>query len=227
MIDYNDRIKDEMLIKEKMMEFYKGFNSNAHPMDILMSVVAGLASFIHNTLDIKDSIQRELSAIKLIAKLPVLAAYAFRTSQGLPIVQPNKKLSYMENFLSMMFSDPMDKDFKVPSIMVRMMEKLFILHAECDQGPSTTSVRVAGSSLANPYAAISAGVGSLKGDQHGGATEQCLLQFETIGSKENIPQFLEQAKDKKSKTLLYGFGHRVFKAYDPRAIEIKSMIFEF
>ena len=108
-----------------------------------------------------------------------------------------------------------------------MMEKLFILHAECDQGPSTTSVRVAGSSLANPYAAISAGVGSLKGDQHGGATEQCLIQFESIGSTENIPDFLARAKDKKNKTLLYGFGHRVFKAYDPRAKEIKSMIFEF
>lgn len=121
----------------------------------------------------------------------------------------------------------MDKDFNVPDIMIRMVEKLFILHAECDQGPSTTSVRVAGSSLANPFAAISAGVGSLKGQQHGGATEKCLKQYESIGSVENIPAFLERVKNKKDTTLLYGFGHRIFKSYDPRAKCIKNMIFEF
>ena len=143
-------------------------------MSIMCSVVAGLSSFFHDTLDIKDSMQRELSAIKLIAKMPVLAAISFRTSAGLPVVQPQKNLSYVENFLYMMFADPMDSDFKLPQVFIDVTEKIFILHADCDQGPSTTAVRIAGSSLANPFAAISAGISSLWGSQHGGATEEVI-----------------------------------------------------
>jgi citrate synthase len=190
-------------------------------------VVAGLSSFIHSTLDIKDPIQRELSAIKLIAKMPVLAAIAFRTSAGLPIVQPKRNLGYVENFLNMMFNDPMDSEFSLPKVFISITEKLFILHAECDQGPSTTAVRMAGSSLANPFAAISAGISSLWGTQHGGATEVCLQMFEEIGTKENIPAFLEKCKTKQTKTLLYGFGHRIFKSYDPRAKVLKKMLIDF
>lgn len=195
-------------------------------MSIMISVVAGLSSFIHNTLDIKDPIQRELSAIKLIAKMPVLAAIAFRTSAGLPIVQPKRNLSYVENFLNMMFNDPMDQEFQMPKIFIEITEKLFIMHAECDQGPSTTAVRIAGSSLANPFAAISAGISSLWGTQHGGATEVCLEMFEKIGSAENVSEFLEKVK-KDKQHLLYGFGHRIFKSYDPRARIIKKMLLDY
>ena len=161
-----------MIVSEKHLDFYKGFTVNAHLMAILCSVVGALSSFIHNTLDVKDQLQRELSAIKLIAKMPVIAAISFRTSAGLPIVYPNRKLSYIENFLHMMFADPMDKEFKVPKMFVEYFEKLFILHADNDQGPSTTAVRIAGSSLANPFASISAGIASLWGPLHGGANEE-------------------------------------------------------
>jgi citrate synthase len=169
---FEERIKDEMIIHEKLLDFFKGFTVNAHPMAILCSVVGALSSFIHNTLDIKDATQRELSAIKLIAKMPVIAAISFRTSAGLPIVYPDRKLSYVENFLHMMFADPMDKNFKIPKLFVDYFEKIFILHADNDQGPSTTAVRIAGSSLANPFASISAGIASLWGPLHGGANEE-------------------------------------------------------
>ena len=129
---FEERIKDEMIIHEKLLDFYKGFTVNAHPMAILCSVVGALSSFIHNTLDVHDAVQRELSAIKLIAKMPVIAAISFRTSAGLPIVYPNRKLSYVENFLHMMFSDPMDRVFRVPKLFVEYFEKLFILHADND-----------------------------------------------------------------------------------------------
>ena len=129
---FEERIKDEMIVHEKLLDFYKGFTVNAHPMAILCSVVGALSSFIHNTLDIKDPVQRELSAIKMIAKMPVIAAISFRTSAGLPIVYPDRKLSYVENFLHMMFSDPMDREFKIPKIFVDYFEKIFILHADND-----------------------------------------------------------------------------------------------
>lgn len=218
---FEDRIKDEMIIHEKLLDFYKGFTVNAHPMAILCSVVGALSSFIHNTLDIKDPIQRELSAIKLIAKMPVIAAISFRTSAGLPIVYPDRKLSYVENFLHMMFADPMDKEFRVPPLFVSYFEKIFILHADNDQGPSTTAVRIAGSSLANPFASISAGIASLWGPLHGGANEEQLRTFAQIAKAENIPAYLEQIKRKEKK--LTGFGHRIYKSHDPRAVLIKQM----
>jgi citrate synthase len=218
---FEERIKDEMIIHEKLLDFYKGFTVNAHPMAILCSVVGALSSFIHNTLDIKDPVQRELSAIKLIAKMPVIAAISFRTSAGLPIVYPNRKLSYVENFLHMMFADPMDSEFKVPKIFVEYFEKIFILHADNDQGPSTTAVRIAGSSLANPFASISAGIASLWGPLHGGANEEQLITFAEIGSADKIPEYLEQVKRKEKK--LTGFGHRIYKTYDPRALIIKKL----
>eukprot|EP00347_Sterkiella_histriomuscorum_P019425 403341672 len=221
---FEERIKDEMIIHDKLLDFYKGFTVDSHPMAIMCSVVGALSSFFHNTLDIKDPIQRELSAIKIIGKMPVIAAVAFRTSAGLPIVHPNKKLSYVQNFLHMMFSDPMDPEFQVPKLFVDYFEKIFILHADNDQGPSTTTVRIAGSSLANPFACISAGVASLWGPMHGGANEEQMDIFQDIGSEENIPKFLDQVKRKEKK--LMGFGHRIYKSYDPRAKIIKQMCFE-
>jgi len=210
-----------MIISEKLLDFYKGFAINAHPMSIMCSIVGALSSFIHDTLDIRSPIQRELSAIKLIAKMPVLAAIAFRTSAGLPIVYPNKKLSFMENFLYMMFSDPMNPDFKIPQLFVDIMEKVFIIHTDNDQGPSTTAVRIAGSSLANPFACISAGIASLWGPAHGGANEACLEMFEQIGSVEEVPRFIEKVANKQA--LLWGFGHRVYKEIDPRAKLLKDL----
>ena len=218
---FEERIKDEMIVHEKLLDFYKGFTVNAHPMAILCSVVGALSSFIHNTLDVHDPVQRELSAIKLIAKMPVIAAISFRTSAGLPIVYPNRKLSYIENFLHMMFSDPMDRQFIVPKLFVEYFEKIFILHADNDQGPSTTAVRIAGSSLANPFASISAGIASLWGPLHGGANEEQLKIFEEIGTVENISAYLEKVKRKEKK--LTGFGHRIYKCHDPRSVIIKNM----
>lgn len=218
---FEDRIKDEMIVHEKLLDFYKGFTVNAHPMAILCSVVGALSSFIHNSLDVHDPVQRELSAIKLIAKMPVIAAISFRTSAGLPIVYPNRKLSYVENFLNMMFSDPMDHEFKVPKIFVEFFEKVFILHADNDQGPSTTAVRIAGSSLANPFASISAGIASLWGPLHGAANEDQMKTFAEIGSIEKIPAYLEMVKRKEQK--LTGFGHRIYKSYDPRSLIIKDL----
>jgi len=218
---FEDRIKDEMIVHEKLLDFYKGFTVNAHPMAILCSVVGALSSFIHNSLDVHDPVQRELSAIKLIAKMPVIAAISFRTSAGLPIVYPNRKLSYVENFLNMMFSDPMDHEFKVPKIFVDFFEKVFILHADNDQGPSTTAVRIAGSSLANPFASISAGIASLWGPLHGAANEDQMKTFAEIGSIEKIPAYLEMVKRKEQK--LTGFGHRIYKSYDPRSLIIKDL----
>lgn len=169
--EFKSVLSDEMLIHQNILDFYKGFALNAHPMSMMCSVVGAFSSFVHSNLDVRDPKQRELSAIKLIAKMPTLAAIAFRTSAGLPIVMPSRKMSYTENFLYMMFADPMDKDFKVPAIFVETMDKIFTLHAELDQGPSTTAVRIAGSSLANPYAAAAAGFASLWGETHGGANE--------------------------------------------------------
>jgi citrate synthase len=220
--EFETIMKDEMIIHQNLLDFFKGFALNAHPMSIMCSIVGAFSSFVHENLDVKDPKQRELSALKLTAKMPVLAAIAFRTSVGLPIVQPDRKMSYTENFLHMMFSDPMDDSFKVPKIFVETMDKIFILHAEMDQGPSTTAVRIAGSSLANPFAATAAGFASLWGETHGGANEHVLDMLESIGSLNQVPAFIEKIKSKD--TVLMGFGHRIFKNYDPRALEIKEMI---
>ena len=224
LLAYKGVIGDEMLIHQSILDFYKGFAQSAHPMSIMCSIVGAFSSFVHTNLDVKDPKQRELSALKLIAKIPTLAAIAFRTSSGLPIVLPERKMGYTENFLHMMFSDPMDKDFKVPQIFVETMDKILLLHADLDQGPSTTAVRIAGSSMANPYAAVAAGFASLWGENHGGANEQVMEMLEEIGSPSNVANFLVSVKHKQA--LLMGFGHRVFKAYDPRAQVCKEMIID-
>ena len=173
---FEERVKKEMLVHQKIHDMYKGFHHDADPMAQLGSVVAGLSSFV-GTENVRDSSYREDTAIKLIAKMPVLAAIAFRNSVGLPIVGPNKNLGFVHNFLHMMFQDPMDKNSYIPDIFVTMMMKIMIIYADMGQGPSTTAVRIAGSSLANPYATISAGIASLWGDHHGGAAEECLRMF--------------------------------------------------
>lgn len=223
LIKFDSYSKDEMLVHEKVKDFYKGFSINAHPMAIMCGVVGALSSFYHENLDVKDPRQREQAAIQIIAKMPTLAAIAFRTSKGLPIVYPDRKRSYTENFLYMMFADPMELDFQVPEVMVEALDKIFILHADHEQNASTSTVRITGSSQANPYACISAGIASLWGPAHGGANEACLQMLDEIGSVENIPKYVELAKDKNSTFRIMGFGHRVYKNFDPRAREMQKM----
>ena len=220
---FEEKVIEEMLVHEKIKDFYKGFESDAHPMAIMCGVVGALSSFFHDTLDIKNPKQREITAIKLIAKFPTLAAISFRTSKGLPLVQPDKKRGYTENFLYMLFADPMDTDFKIPQVMIDALDKIFILHADHEQNASTSTVRLTGSSLANPFACISAGIASLWGPAHGGANEACLRMLDEIGSVKNIPKYVDMAKDKNSTFRIMGFGHRVYKNTDPRAAEMRKM----
>ena len=211
-----------MLVHEKIKDFYKGFEANAHPMAIMCGVVGALSSFF-DSLDIKNDRQREITAIKLIAKFPTLAAISYRTSKGLPLVQPDKNKGYTENFLYMLFCDPLDPDFKIPEVMVEALDKILILHADHEQNASTSTVRLTGSSLCNPLACISAGIASLWGPAHGGANEACLQMLDEIACKENIPKYVEMAKDKNSSFRIMGFGHRVYKNMDPRAAEMRKM----
>jgi citrate synthase len=214
-----------MVVHEKIKDFYKGFNLNAHPMSIMCGVVGALSSFyeIDSEHIVSDPMERERAAIKLIAKMPTLTAIAFRTSKGLPIVYPDRKRSYTENFLYMMFSDPLDPDFRIPPVMVEALDKILILHADHEQNASTSTVRITGSSLANPFACISAGIASLWGPAHGGANQACLEMLDEIKSKDRVPEYVEKAKDKNSTFRIMGFGHRVYKNFDPRAKEMQKM----
>eukprot|EP00349_Pseudokeronopsis_sp_Brazil_P010635 CAMPEP_0202977872 /NCGR_PEP_ID=MMETSP1396-20130829/84502_1 /ASSEMBLY_ACC=CAM_ASM_000872 /TAXON_ID= /ORGANISM="Pseudokeronopsis sp., Strain Brazil" /LENGTH=258 /DNA_ID=CAMNT_0049716691 /DNA_START=899 /DNA_END=1671 /DNA_ORIENTATION=+ len=221
-----------MLVHEKLKDYYKGFEPNSHPMGIMCGVVGALSSFFsfdvphasqYTPLVHMDPKERELIAIKLIAKMPTMAAISFRTSKGLPLVNPQRNLSYTENFLYMMFADPMDPDFKVPPVMVEALDKILILHADHEQNASTSTVRLTGSSYANPFACISAGIASLWGPAHGGANQACLEMLDEIKSADRVPEFIAKAKDKNSTFRIMGFGHRVYKNFDPRASEMKKM----
>jgi len=220
---FEHTIKDEMLIHEQLIEFYKGFQTGAHPMAIMVGVVGALSSFMHDGLDIHDAIEREHTAIRMVAKFPMIAAIAYRTSVGLPIVYPRADLSYSENFLYMMFHNPMNQEFSCDPVFARAMDIIFTLHADHEQNASTSTVRIAGSSAANPYACIAAGIASLWGPAHGGANEAVLDMLEKIGSVENIPAWVAKAKDKNDPFRLMGFGHRVYKNRDPRAAVMQQM----
>lgn len=221
--DFEERVKDEMLVHEKLKDFFKGFNPKAHPMAIMCSVIGALSSFAHDGLDIEDPKEREKVAVQLIAKFPTLAAFSFRTSIGLPIVYPRRDLSYTENFLYMMFCDPMNPDAPIEPVMTEALDKILLLHADHEQNASTSTVRIAGSSKANPFACISAGIASLWGPAHGGANQACVEMLQEIGEFDNIPTFIEKAKDKNDPFRIMGFGHRVYKNYDPRASVMASM----
>lgn len=221
---FEGRVIDEMLVHERIKDFYKGYMPDAHPMAIMCGVVGALSQFFDpEHMDIKDPVHREQTAIKLIAKFPTLAAISFRTSKGLPLVQPDKRRGYTENFLYMLFADPMDPDFQIPPVMVEALDKILILHADHEQNASTSTVRLTGSSLCNPCACISAGVACLWGPAHGGANEACLQMLDQIGHKDNIPKYVEMAKDKNNSFRIMGFGHRVYKNMDPRAAEMRKM----
>jgi len=213
---FEQKLVQEMLVHEKLIEFFKGFKAGSHPMAILTGVFGALSAFMHNDLNLLDPKDRELAAIRIVAKLPTLAAIAFRTANGLPIVYPQKKYGFIENFLYMMFCNP-TSEWKISPDIVKAIDVICILHADHEQNASTSTVRIAGSSLANPFACIASGITSLWGPAHGGANEACINMLEEIGTVENIPKCIAMAKDKSTCFRLVGFGHRVYKNFDPRA----------
>ena len=219
------RIKHHTLVHTQMESLFQAFRRDSHPMAVLCGVAGALSAFYHDSLDIYDPEHRELTAIRLIAKMPTLAAMSYKYSIGHPFVYPRNELSYTGNFLHMMFSTPCE-EYKVNPIVEKALDRIFTLHADHEQNASTSSVRLAGSSGANPYACIAAGVASLWGPAHGGANEACLRMLEEIGSVDRIPQYIARAKDKNDPFRLFGFGHRVYKTFDPREIVIRDTCHE-
>jgi citrate synthase len=213
------------MVHEQMVSFYSGFRRDAHPMAIMVGVVGALSAFYHDSLDVNDPRQREISSHRLIAKMPTIAAMAHKYAVGQPFVHPRNDLSYTENFLNMTFSVPAEP-YKLNPILAKAMDRIFILHADHEQNASTSTVRLAGSSGANPYACISAGIASLWGPAHGGANEAVLAMLKAIGTKDRIPEIVKQAKDKTSGFRLMGFGHRVYKNFDPRATIMRQTCHE-
>lgn len=210
-------IKKHTLVHEQLRNFFNGFPRSSHPMAIICGVVGGLSAFYHEVLDINNPEDREFAAIRLIAKMPTIAAMAYKYSIGQPFIYPDNSLSFSENFLHMMFATPADEPSKPDPVLVRAIDQIFILHADHEQNASTSTVRTAGSSAANPFACIAAGITALWGPAHGGANEAVLNMLEEIGSAENIDKFIARAKDKNDPFRLMGFGHRVYKNFDPRA----------
>jgi len=204
------------MVHEQMHYFYRGFRRDAHPMAIMTGVVGAMAAFYHDSTDINDPRQREIASIRMIAKIPTLAAMAYKYSIGQPFVYPRNDLDYAANFLHMCFSVPAE-EYKVDPKIARAMDLIFTLHADHEQNASTSTVRLSGSSDANPFACIAAGVACLWGPAHGGANEACLNMLREIGTVDRIPEFIERAKDKNDPFRLMGFGHRVYKNFDPRA----------
>ncbi len=220
-----DTVKIHTLVHEQVYNFFNGFRRDAHPMAILVGVMGALSAFYHEQLDINDPIERQFAVIRLIAKVPTIAAMCYKYSIGQPFVYPQNHMSYAENFLHMMFSLPAT-DTKVNPVLAKAMDKIFTLHADHEQNASTSTVRLAGSTGANPYACIAAGVAALWGPAHGGANEACLKMLHEIGSVERIPEFIARAKDKNDSFRLMGFGHRVYKNFDPRAKVMRETCYE-
>ena len=204
------------MLHEQMNYFFRGFRRDSHPMAVMVGVVGALSAFYHDSTDITDPHQRLIASHRLIAKMPTIAAMAYKYSVGQPFVYPRNDLDYASNFLHMTFSVPAE-EYKINPVLSRAMDRIFILHADHEQNASTSTVRLAGSSGANPFACIAAGISSLWGPAHGGANEAVLRMLEEIGHKDRIPEFIERAKDKDDPFRLMGFGHRVYKNYDPRA----------
>jgi citrate synthase len=204
------------MVHEQLARLYQGFRRDAHPMAVMVGVVGALSAFYHDALDINDPQHRTISAFRLIAKMPTIVAMSYKYSIGQPFVYPRNDLSYTANFMRMMFAVPAE-EYKVNDVLVRAMDRIFILHADHEQNASTSTVRLSGSSGANPYACIAAGIACLWGPAHGGANEACLEMLEEIGDVSRVPEFIKKVKDKNSNVRLMGFGHRVYKNHDPRA----------
>ncbi len=214
-------ITNHTMIHEQMHNFFRGFRRDAHPMATMVGVVGAMSAFYHDSTDIDDAHQREVASIRLIAKMPTIAAMAYKYSIGQPFVYPRNDLDYASNFLNMCFSVPAE-DYKVDPILAKAMDRIFTLHADHEQNASTSTVRLASSSGANPFACIAAGIACLWGPAHGGANQACLEMLKEIGSVDRIPEFIARAKDKNDSYRLMGFGHRVYKNFDPRATVMKE-----
>jgi citrate synthase len=219
--DFNARVTRHTMVHEQMHYFFRGFRRDSHPMATMVGVVGAMSAFYHDSLDINDPWQREVAAIRMIAKLPTIAAMAYKYSMGQPFVYPKNALSYAGNFLNMCFAVPAE-EYVVSPILEKAMDRIMMLHADHEQNASTSTVRLAGSSGANPFACIAAGIACLWGPAHGGANQACLEMLKEIGSVERIPEFIAKAKDKNSGFRLMGFGHRVYKNFDPRAKVMKE-----
>ena len=214
--DFDYRITRHTMVHEQMARFLHGFRRDAHPMAVMVALVGALSAFYHDSTNIADPQQRMIASTRMIAKIPTLAAMAYKYSIGHPFVYPKNDLDYTSNFFRMCFAVPCE-EYKINPVMSRALDRIFILHADHEQNASTSTVRLAGSSGANPFACIAAGIASLWGPAHGGANEAVLRMLEEIGSPERIPQYIARAKDKNDPFRLMGFGHRVYKNYDPRA----------
>lgn len=218
--NFDSQIKKHAMVHDQLRRFFEGFRRDAHPMAIMCGVVGALSAFYHDGLDVSDPAHREITAIRLVAKIPTIAAMCYKYSIGQPFVQPRNDLGYAENFLNMMFSTPAEVNYKVNPVLAKAMDKIFTLHADHEQNASTSTVRLAGSTGANPYACIAAGIAALWGPAHGGANEAVLKMLDDIGSVDNVADFMEKVKKKEVK--LMGFGHRVYKNFDPRAKVMKE-----
>jgi len=216
MRQFVEDVGQHVMIHEQIARFYSGFRRDAHPMAILVGVVGALSAFYHEAIDIYSVEDRNLTAIRLIAKMPNIVAMSYKYSTGRPFMYPKRKLGYAENFMRMMMGDPCD-DYIANPVLVRALDRILILHADHEQNASTSTVRLAGSSGANPYACVAAGIACLWGAAHGGANEAVLNMLEHIGDVSKIPEYVAKAKDKNDPFRLMGFGHRVYKNYDPRA----------
>jgi len=214
--DFDYRVTRHNMVHEQMARFFQGFRRDAHPMAVMVASVGALAAFYHDSTDINDPTQRMIASIRMIAKIPTLAAMAYKYSVGQPFMYPKNSLTFAGNFLHMCFATPCE-EYKVNPVLAQALDKIFTLHADHEQNASTSTVRIAGSSGANPFACIAAGIACLWGPAHGGANEAALAMLKEIGSVENIPDFIARVKDKNSTVRLMGFGHRFYKNYDPRA----------
>jgi len=215
-LEFRNRVAYHTMTNEQMNRFFSGYRRDAHPMAVMAGTVGALAAFYHDSLDVNDPVQRDIASIRMIAKMPTIAAMAYKYSIGQPFIYPRSELDYASNFLYMMFAVP-SEDYKVNPVLARAMDRILILHADNEQGASTSTVRLAGSSGANPFACVAAGIACLWGPAHGGANEAALKMLMEIGTAERIPHYIERAKDKNDNFRLLGFGHRVYKNYDPRA----------
>lgn len=220
-----DLINNHTMVHMQMYQFLNGFRRDAHPMAIMVGIVGALSAFYHDTMNLSCERDRFISAIRLVAKMPTLAAMSYKYSVGMPYQYPQNKMTYAENFLHMMFGVPSEDTTPNP-VLVKAMDTIFILHADHEQNASTSTVRLAGSTGANPFACISAGIGALWGPAHGGANEACLNMLKEIGDVSNIQKYIKRAKDKNDPFRLMGFGHRVYKSYDPRAKVMRKTCYD-
>jgi citrate synthase len=218
-------VKNHTMVHEQLQFFYRGFRRDAHPMAVMCGVVGALSAFYHDSLDINNPQHREVTAFRLIAKMPTIAAMCYKYAMGQPFMYPRNDLSYSENFLHMMFGTPCEES-KISPTLAKAMDRIFILHADHEQNASTSTVRLAGSSGANPFACIAAGISALWGPAHGGANEAVLNMLDEIGDVSNIEKYIAKAKDKSDPFKLMGFGHRVYKNYDPRATVMRESCHE-